>query len=41
MLHRIPSTEKLDRAIGWAPKRTLDEILEDLVAFIRACLAPA
>ena len=27
MLHRQPSIEKIDGAIGWQPTRTLDEIL--------------
>ena len=38
-LHRIPSIEKVGGAIGWAPERTLDEILADVVAFARADLA--
>ena len=33
MLHRIPSTEKINAAIGWQPERSLDEILADVVAF--------
>jgi UDP-glucose 4-epimerase len=40
MLHRIPSTEKIAAAIGWAPKRTLDEILTEVIAFTRTDLAP-
>jgi UDP-glucose 4-epimerase len=39
MLHRIPSLEKVARAIGWRPERTLDEILADVIAFTRADLA--
>ena len=35
MLHRIPSTEKIDAAIGWPPERTLDDILADVIAFER------
>ena len=27
MLHRIPSTEKIHAAIGWAPERSLEDIL--------------
>ena len=36
MLHRVPAIEKIDAAIGWAPERTLDEILADVIAFARA-----
>ena len=32
MLHRQPSIEKIGAAIGWAPERTLDNILTDVVA---------
>jgi UDP-glucose 4-epimerase len=35
MLHRQPSIEKVNRAIGWSPTRSLDEILEDVIAHIR------
>ncbi len=35
VLHREPSIEKIGAAIGWAPTRTLDEILADVVAFER------
>jgi UDP-glucose 4-epimerase len=31
MLHRIPSLEKIRRAIGWEPKRDLDTILRDVI----------
>ena len=31
MLHRRPSTAKIEAAVGWAPERTLDEILADVV----------
>jgi nucleoside-diphosphate-sugar epimerase len=31
MLHRIPSIEKVGRAIGWAPTRLLDDILADVI----------
>jgi UDP-glucose 4-epimerase len=31
MLHRQPSIEKVSGAIGWAPTRTLDAILADVV----------
>jgi UDP-glucose 4-epimerase len=36
MFHREPSIEKIRAAIGWAPTRTLDEILADVLAFERA-----
>jgi nucleoside-diphosphate-sugar epimerase len=35
MLHRIPSTEKVQGAIGWRPERSLDDILTDVLAFER------
>jgi UDP-glucose 4-epimerase len=35
MFHREPSLEKIESAIGWQPTRTLDEILEDVVAYER------
>jgi UDP-glucose 4-epimerase len=35
MLHRQPSIEKVTEAIGWAPSRSLDDILRDVVAFTR------
>jgi UDP-glucose 4-epimerase len=41
MFHREPSIEKIHDALGWAPTRTLDEILADVLAFERAALAPA
>jgi UDP-glucose 4-epimerase len=36
MLHRAPSIEKIGAAIGWQPTRRLDEILDDVVAYIRS-----
>ena len=35
VLHREPSIQKIGSAIGWAPTRTLDEILADVIAFER------
>jgi len=35
MLHRQPSIEKVNRTIGWRATRSLDEILEDVIAHIR------
>ena len=39
MLHRIPSIEKVEAAIGWEPEHTLDEILADVIEHVRT--APA
>jgi nucleoside-diphosphate-sugar epimerase len=39
MLHRVPSIEKIEAAIGWTPTRTLDEILEDVIAYERDVFA--
>jgi UDP-glucose 4-epimerase len=36
MLHRIPSIEKIEAAIGWLPERTLDAILTDVVESMRS-----
>jgi UDP-glucose 4-epimerase len=36
VLHREPSIEKINNAIGWQPTRTLDEILRDVVEHARA-----
>ena len=42
MLHRIPSTAKVRATSGWEPERSLDDILEDVVAFERGKVeAPA
>jgi UDP-glucose 4-epimerase len=30
-LHREPSIEKIGAAIGWAPMRSLDDILADVI----------
>jgi UDP-glucose 4-epimerase len=35
MLHRIPSTEKIDAAIGWKPTFDLESILADVVGGLR------
>ena len=39
MLHREPAIEKIGAAIGWAPTRTLDDILDDVIAFERENVA--
>jgi UDP-glucose 4-epimerase len=42
VLHREPSIEKIGAAIGWAPSRSLDRILDDVIAFERERIqAPA
>jgi UDP-glucose 4-epimerase len=38
-LHREPSIEKINAAIGWAPTRSLDKILEDVIAHMRGANA--
>jgi UDP-glucose 4-epimerase len=40
MLHRAPSIEKITKAIGWQPTRSLDEVLEDVVEFVRRAPLP-
>ena len=35
MLHREPSIEKIEAAIGWQPERSLDEILADVISQAR------
>ena len=40
VLHREPSIEKIGAAIGWAPTRSLDDILADVIAYERAASAP-
>jgi nucleoside-diphosphate-sugar epimerase len=35
MLHRQPSIEKVQRAIGWEPTRSLDDILFDVIEHTR------
>ena len=32
MLHRVPCTDKVREAIGWQPRRTLEDILGDVVS---------
>jgi UDP-glucose 4-epimerase len=36
MLHRVPCTDKIRDSIGWVPERTLDEILDDVIAGVRS-----
>ncbi len=39
MERRVPSTEKIEALLGWAPTRSLDQILADVIAFERERLA--
>jgi UDP-glucose 4-epimerase len=41
MLHRMPSLEKIGRAIGWRPELGLDRILADVIAERQAVPEPA
>ena len=41
MLHRIPSLAKVQGATGWVPERSLDDILDDVIAHEREALALA
>ena len=34
MLHRIPSTAKLEAAVGWRPERSLSDILGDVIEHV-------
>jgi UDP-glucose 4-epimerase len=36
MIHRMPSIEKVQGAVGWTPALGLDEILADVIASVRA-----
>ncbi len=36
MIHRIPSIDKVSAATGWRPERSLDDILADVIAYVRA-----
>ena len=40
MLHRAPAIEKITQAIGWQPTRTLEQILEDVVEYVRRAPLP-
>jgi UDP-glucose 4-epimerase len=39
MERRVPDTTKLERLTGWRPERSLDDILDDVIAHERATLA--
>jgi UDP-glucose 4-epimerase len=38
VLHREPSIEKINAAVGWQPTRNLDEVLRDVVEHARAAV---
>jgi UDP-glucose 4-epimerase len=40
MLHRMPSIEKVAAAIGWGPKRGLEDILTDVIEHVRTAPIP-
>jgi UDP-glucose 4-epimerase len=40
MRRRVPDTAKIRAAVGWQATRTLNEILDDVIAFERSRLAP-
>jgi UDP-glucose 4-epimerase len=40
MRRRIPALDKVRRLIGWKPRRTLDDILRDVIAHQRDAAAP-
>jgi UDP-glucose 4-epimerase len=39
MIRRVPDCTKLERTIGYRPRTSLDEILEDVIAYSRQRLA--
>ncbi len=39
MLHRVPCIDKVNETIGWTPKRTLEDILGDVVESVSANLS--
>jgi UDP-glucose 4-epimerase len=41
VLHREPSIGKITAALGWAPTRSLDDILDDVIAYERSRVAAA
>jgi UDP-glucose 4-epimerase len=41
MLHRVPCTDKIRSATGWAPTRSLEQILADVVAHLSTSVAIA
>jgi nucleoside-diphosphate-sugar epimerase len=41
MRRRVPSTEKIREAVGWSPRRSLDDIIVELVEEARSRVPPA
>jgi UDP-glucose 4-epimerase len=39
MERRVPDTTKLEQLTGWKPRRSLEDILNDVIAFERSRLA--
>jgi nucleoside-diphosphate-sugar epimerase len=40
MVHRMPSIEKVRRAIGWQPAHSLEQILADVIEHVRTAPEP-
>ena len=40
MLHRVPCIDKVRSTIGWTPRRSLDDILRDVIADVSARIEP-
>ncbi len=36
MIHRMPALDKVTGAVGWTPERSLDDILGDVIEYVRA-----
>jgi nucleoside-diphosphate-sugar epimerase len=36
MRRRIPDTTKIRRMVGWQPEKTLDQTLDEVIAYFRA-----
>jgi UDP-glucose 4-epimerase len=41
MYRRVPDTSKVQALIGWRPTRTLEDVVEDVVAHQRGMPSPA
>jgi UDP-glucose 4-epimerase len=41
MFHRVPSIDKIRRAVGWEPEYDLHRILDDVIAYARSASRPA
>ena len=40
MLRRVPSIDKVQAAIGWAPTIVLDQTLDEVIAYFREAAPP-